>query len=304
MSDIHHFDATDIPKHGMRLDQVLVLKMPDFSRSRIQSLIKQQQVELNDKVAKAGELVRNIDRITVKIPDAVAPTATLPEEMPLSILYEDDDLLVINKPAGVTVHPGAGRHDHTLVNGLLHYCASLSVIGGVQRPGIVHRLDRETSGCIVVAKNDLSHQELSRQFAAREVTKVYLAVVAGRITPPAGIIDAPIGRHRIHRKKMMVVEEPKGKPAITAYRMLAHENDLTLVECRPKTGRTHQIRVHLKHIGHGILGDPIYGRRGKYTRHLLHAWKLAFKHPRTGVLLESEAPVPLEFPLKATTSIK
>ncbi|MEO8206593.1 MAG: RluA family pseudouridine synthase [Chthoniobacterales bacterium] len=294
-SEHHQFELTELPLHGMRLDQVLVTKMPGFSRSRIQALIKQQQVFVNDKIARSSDILKNSDRISVTVPAAIPLEETLPEEMPLDILYEDKDLLVLNKPAGLTVHPGAGQHDHTLVNGLLHHCKTLSGIGGVQRPGIVHRLDKETSGCLVVAKNDKAHQSLSKQFAGREVEKTYLAIVPGRITPPSGIIEAAIGRHKFHRQKMTIVEETLGRPSTTLYKALESDGKLTLVECRPKTGRTHQIRVHLKHIGHGILGDPVYGNRGKHSRHMLHAWKLSFVHPRTGKTLESVAPLPAEF---------
>ncbi|MEO6055117.1 MAG: RluA family pseudouridine synthase [Chthoniobacterales bacterium] len=294
-SEHHQFDLTDIPQHGMRLDQILVTKMPGFSRSRIQALIKQQQVFVNEKVARSSDILKNNDQITVTVPPPVPLEETLPEKMDLNILFEDDDLLVLNKPAGLTVHPGAGQHDNTLVNGLLHHCKSLSGIGGVQRPGIVHRLDKETSGCLVVAKNDAAHQSLSRQFAGREVEKTYLAIVPGRITPPSGTIEASIGRHKFHRQKMTVVEETLGRPSTTLYKALESDGKLTLVECRPKTGRTHQIRVHLKHIGHGILGDSVYGNRGNHKRHMLHAWKLAFKHPRTDEIREFIAPLPAEF---------
>jgi 23S rRNA pseudouridine1911/1915/1917 synthase len=294
----HDFEVTDAPKHGRRLDQFLVSRIPELSRSRIQALIKNHEVRLNGNIPKAGEIVKNADRVTLTIPVPKSAIPARAEEMPLEILYEDDDLLVLNKAAGIVVHPGAGEATRTLVNGLLHHCGSLSVIGGEERPGIVHRLDKETSGCLVVAKNDAAHQALSAQFASREVTKIYLAVVTGRPIPASGVIEAPIGRHRFHRKKMAVVQEPKGKPSVTAYRTLHSEKGISLVECRPATGRTHQIRVHLKHIGHSVVGDPLYGSRGDFQRHMLHAWKLSFQHPRRKILLQFEAPVPVEFPLQ------
>jgi len=205
------------------------------------------------------------------------------EAIALDVLYEDDELIVINKPAGLVVHPGAGNWTGTLVNALIHHCGdSLSGIGGVRRPGIVHRLDKETSGCLVIAKNDLAHQSLAAQFAGRTVEKTYLAIVEGSPRRRSGEVNEPIGRHAVNRQKMKVTTAEKGREALTLYRVLSSADGLSLVECRPRTGRTHQIRVHLKHLGHPIAGDPVYGKRGKYARHLLHAWRLAFDHPRTG----------------------
>lgn len=287
----------EITQHeaGNRLDQVLARKLPHLSRSRLQALIKEGHVRVNAKQVKPGEKVRNGDRISVEEPEPLPVTGTLAEEIPLQVLYEDDDLLVINKPPDMVVHPAAGNPTGTLVNALLHHCTSLSGIGGEQRPGIVHRLDKETSGCMVVAKNDHAHHGLSRQFAMRKVLKVYLALAAGHFAKKTGVIETEIGRHPVHRKKMSVVENGRGRPSKTAYRVLKELPDASLVECTLHTGRTHQIRVHLKHLGHPLLGDPLYGRRAEYPRQMLHAWKLGFTHPRTNEWLEFQAEIPQDF---------
>jgi len=195
----------------------------------------------------------------------------------------------------MVVHPAAGNPSGTLVNALLHHCTSLSGIGGEQRPGIVHRLDKETSGCLVVAKNDLAHQGLSKQFAGRTLLKVYLALAAGHLTKKTGVIETEIARHPVHRKKMAVVEKGRGRASTTDYRVLRELPGASLVECTLHTGRTHQIRVHLKHLGHPLLGDALYGRRGSYERQMLHAWKLGFTHPRTGKWMEFQSPIPQDF---------
>jgi 23S rRNA pseudouridine1911/1915/1917 synthase len=280
-----------------RGDRLLARVWPDLSRSRIQQLIKEQRITLNSKPFRASESVTAGDVLNAEIPGPVVPDALLPHRMELDVLFEDPHLLVINKPEGLVVHPGAGTGSDTLVHGLLHHCKDLSGIGGVERPGIVHRLDKETSGCLVVAKDDIAHQRLSAQFANREVEKIYLAVVDGRLRRPSGTVEAAIGRHRVHRQKMAVLEDGRGRPAITEWRCLLHEHGCSLLECRPRTGRTHQIRVHLKHLGHPILGDSVYGNRGSWTRHLLHAWKIAFRHPVSGLEICCTAPVPADFPL-------
>ena len=280
---------------GHRLDHFLAARLPHLSRSRLQTLIKEGHILLEGSPAKPGEKLRPGRRITVHEPDAALPTGTAPEEIPLCVLFEDNDLIVLNKAAGMVVHPAAGNPGGTLVNALLHHCTTLSGIGGEQRPGIVHRLDKETSGCLVVAKNDLAHQGLSKQFAQRETTKIYLALAAGRFAKKTGVIETEIGRHPVHRKKMAVVERGRGRPAKTAYRVLRELPGATLVECTLHTGRTHQIRVHLKHLGHPLLGDAVYGRRAEYPRQMLHAWKLGFTHPRTGERLDFEAPLPDDF---------
>jgi 23S rRNA pseudouridine1911/1915/1917 synthase len=243
-----------------------------------------------------------------------------PEAIPLEILFEDDDLLVVNKAAGLVVHPGAGHQQHTLVNALLAHCQNLSGIGGKERPGIVHRLDKETSGCLVVAKNDATHRDLSRQFAARTMQKIYLALVAGIPRKSSGVIDLAIARHPVHRQRMAIARR-QGRSAKTEYRVLRSgvtseapasvpaegspwrvsafrsRDRISLVECTLHSGRTHQIRVHLHHLGHPVLGDKLYGgkRASDYPRQMLHAWKLAFTHPRTGEVMPFEAPVPPDF---------
>lgn len=280
---------------GDRLDHFLASKLPELSRSRLQALVKEGHVLLNGGATKPSEKIRPGNVVQITIPEPTAPTDTLPQEIPLEILYEDDDLLVINKAAGMVVHPAAGNPDGTLVNALLHHCTSLSGIGGEQRPGIVHRLDKETSGCMVVAKNDFSHQALSKQFADRQTMKVYLALVTGRFKAASGTVVTDIGRHPVHRKKMAVLNEGKGRNAVTDWRVLRELPKGTLVECTLHTGRTHQIRVHMKHLGHPLLGDELYGKRAGFERQMLHAWKLGFHHPRTGQWMQFESVIPDDF---------
>jgi len=238
--------------------------------------------------------VRSGETISFEEPPA-EPTGIVAEEIPFEILFEDDDLIVLNKPAGMVVHPAAGNPDHTLVNALLHHCPNLSGIGGEQRPGIVHRLDKETSGCMVVAKNDFTHNLLSQQFAGRTIQKIYLALASGILRHKSGTITAPLGRHPVHRQKMAVVENARGREAHTDYRVLAVADRFSLVECTLHTGRTHQIRVHLKFIGHPIIGDKVYGKSDGFERQMLHAWKLGFTHPRTGEVLRFRSSIPEDF---------
>ncbi|MGB8464199.1 MAG: RluA family pseudouridine synthase [Terrimicrobiaceae bacterium] len=280
---------------GGRLDRCLAACLPAISRSRIQAVIRSGGVLLNGAPAKASEIVRAGDGILWREPLPMRCESADAQEMPLEILFEDDFLAVLAKPAGMVVHPGPGHKGGTLVSGLLHHFGSLSQIGGVERPGIVHRLDKETSGCLVVAKTDAAHRSLAAQFAGREVGKRYLALVSGTPRQPSGVVDAPIARHPVHRKKMTVSAVGRGRDAVTAYRVLASAAGVSLIECRPRTGRTHQIRVHLKHLGCPVLGDPLYGRRGSFSRHMLHAWKLEFRHPVDGRLLAFEATPPPEF---------
>ena len=279
----------------VRLDQFLAKRLPEFSRSRLQQLIRDGFVRLNNSASRPRQIVRGGDKIELTEPP-LEKIETLPEAIPLKILFEDDDLTVINKPAGLTVHPGAGQREHTLVNALLSYCTTLSGIGGKERPGIVHRLDKETSGCLVVAKNDIAHRELSKQFAARTVEKIDLALVAGKLRKAAGIIDEKIGRHPVHRQRMSVSAR-RGRAAKTEYRVISSSDEGSLIECRLHSGRTHQIRVHLHHLGHPVLGDKIYAPRfaKNFPRQMLHAWKLGFRHPRTGEWKNFEAPLPSDF---------
>jgi 23S rRNA pseudouridine1911/1915/1917 synthase len=279
----------------LRLDQLLAKRLPEYSRSRIQQLIRSGFVRLNEQTTRPRQMVRRGDKIDLREPP-VEKIDVRPEPIPLDILFEDDDILVINKPAGLTVHPGAGQREHTLVNALLSHCATLSGIGGKERPGIVHRLDKETSGCLVVAKNDMAHRELSKQFAARTAEKIYLALVAGKLRKAAGVIEEKIGRHPVHRQRMHVTTR-RGRTAKTEYRVIRSSNEASLVECRLHSGRTHQIRVHLHHLGHPVLGDKVYAPRfaKNFPRQMLHAWKLGFHHPRTGDWKNFEAPLPADF---------
>ena len=279
----------------VRLDRFLANKLPALSRSRIQQLIRDGFVRLNGKTARPRDIVRLDDLVDLKEPPPKA-METRPEAIPLDILFEDRDLIVINKSPGMVVHPGAGNPEHTLVNALLHHCPALSGIGGVERPGIVHRLDKDTSGCIVVAKNDETHRALSAQFAARTVEKTYLALVAGKLRRNAGTIEARIGRHRVHRQRMSVTLRD-GREAKTEYRAIRSSPEMSLVECRLHSGRTHQIRVHLHHIGHPVLGDKIYAPKQtrNFPRQMLHSWKLGFQHPRSAEWQGFEAPLPDDF---------
>jgi 23S rRNA pseudouridine1911/1915/1917 synthase len=282
-------------RSGLRLDRFLALELTDFSRVRLQTLIREGFVRLNGKAPRPRDPVRSGDIVELTEPELEKIQAQ-PESITLEILFEDDDLLVLNKPAGVVMHPGAGHQAHTLVNALLAHCKNLSGIGGRERPGIVHRLDKETSGCLVVAKNDATHRDLSKQFAARTMQKIYLALVAGVPRKSTGVIDAAIARHPVHRQRMSIARR-QGRAAKTEYRVLRSGADMSLLECTLHSGRTHQIRVHLHHLAHPVLGDKLYGGKhaAKFPRQMLHAWKLAFRHPRTGEVMTFEAPVPPDF---------
>jgi len=290
---------------GERLDAFLRKHFPAMSRSAAQRLIEQRHITVNGKPTKPTHTPRAGDVVRIEWPEA-APAKAQPENIPLNLIYEDDCLLVVNKPAGLVVHPAAGNEEHTLVNALLHHCkGELSGIGGVARPGIVHRLDKETSGCLVVAKNDETHTALSAQFAGRTVEKTYLAIVCGELPRAQGEIRAAIARHPTQRKRMAVREEGAGRAAHTGYRVIERLNQATLVEAHLHTGRTHQIRVHFQHLGHPVAGDTTYGQRQtrrlaeltKYDapRVLLHAHKLTFVHPRTGRKMTFTAPWPEDF---------
>ena len=280
---------------SMRIDRHLVIALPEFSRSRIQQLIRSGFVRLNGTTTRPNRIVRTGDQIELTNPPP-EKIETRPEAIPLEILFEDDDLIVINKLAGMTVHPGAGHQEHTLVNALLHHCSTLSGIGGKERPGIVHRLDKETSGCLVAAKNDIAHRELSEQFADRTVDKTYLALAAGKMRKQTGTIEETIGRHPVDRQRMSVAS-PRGRAARTEYRVLRSNDQASLIECKLHSGRTHQIRVHLHHLGHPVLGDKIYAARfaKNFPRQMLHAWKLGFRHPRSDKWNSFEAPLPDDF---------
>lgn len=285
---------------GARLDQYLVGKLPELSRARIQALLKSGDILVNGTAAKPKTPVERGMRIQVTIPEPVAAEAQ-PQDIPISVLYEDADVIVIDKESGMVVHPAAGNPDGTLVNAVLFHCGDLSGIGGVERPGIVHRLDKDTSGCIVVAKNDAAHLSLTTQFARRITSKVYLAVVQGRPKEDEGTVFTNIGRHPVNRMKMCVVNPGSGKPAITDWRVLRYDasTDSSLVMCTLHTGRTHQIRVHMLHLGHPLVGDCIYAhpqrQKARPGRLMLHAWQLAFNHPQSGARIAVTAPVPPEY---------
>jgi 23S rRNA pseudouridine1911/1915/1917 synthase len=286
---------------GSRLDAFLARQLPELSRSRLQTLIRDQYIHRNGGPAKPRDAVALGDRISVQLPETV-PDRALPEDLPLTILYEDEAMVVLDKEAGVVVHPAAGNPTGTLVNALLHHCRGrLSGIGGVERPGIVHRLDKETSGCLVVAKNDHAHQSLAGQFSGRTAEKRYLAVVEGRPAETRGTVFTHLGRNPRNRLKMAVVNPPGGKPSITDYEVLGHNpaSASSLVLCHLHTGRTHQIRVHLRHLGCPLIGDATYAKparqRARTGRMMLHAWKLSLDHPDSGERLHFTAPIPDDF---------
>jgi 23S rRNA pseudouridine1911/1915/1917 synthase len=287
---------------AMRLDKRILELYPDFSRSRIEGLIKAGFVAVNGKPAdKAGMKVSETDEVEVEIPPPV-PAVPEPEAIGLDVVFEDDDMLVVNKAPGMVVHPAPGHFTGTLVNALLHHCPDLSGIGGVARPGIVHRLDQDTSGLIAVAKSQRAMDSLVRAFAShRDIEKTYLAICHGRQALQSGRIENLIGRHPVDRKRMAVVEK-NGKVAITNWKVLNVEGAITLMESRIETGRTHQIRVHMASIGCPVAGDKVYGRSHldrqldpPPQRQLLHAWRLRLRHPVSGAEMRLEAPVPDDF---------
>lgn len=282
---------------GIRLDQFLAQALTAQSRSYLQKLIKQGNVLVNGKVKKPSYDVNSGDRIVVTLPEPVR-LEVIPEDIPLDIIYEDLNLLVVNKPAGLVVHPSCGHFSGTLVNALVRHCGKqLSGIGGVLRPGIVHRLDKDTSGCIVIAKDDVTHNDLARQFHERQVKKEYLALVSGWVKELQGELTTVIGRHPVHRKRM-AVRYDEGKEAITNYEVVERFRQATLLLLKPKTGRTHQIRVHMAHMGHPVLGDEEYGKkksrlpRVEIPRQMLHAYSLGFNHPVKNEWMEFTAPIP------------
>jgi 23S rRNA pseudouridine1911/1915/1917 synthase len=281
-----------------RLDRYLTEQLDGISRSRIQKLIEQGMVTVNQQVCDDKKAtVKFGDLLKIDIPE-VQPLSIEPEAIALDILYEDEHLLVINKPVGLVVHPSAGHESGTLVNALLAHCPNLSGINGVQRPGIVHRLDRDTSGALVVAKNDFAHQHLQQQIQAKTARREYLGIVNGVPKTTAGTIDAPIGRHPVDRKKMAVLTNDAGnsRHAITHWSIQERLGNYTLIKFDLETGRTHQIRVHAAYIGHGIAGDPVYSKPLKYIhRQALHAWRLTFVHPVTEQEISAIAPLPNDF---------
>ncbi|PDZ07299.1 RluA family pseudouridine synthase [Bacillus cereus] len=277
-----------------RIDKFVAEINSEWSRSQVQQWIKDDVVTVNGKSVKVNYKVRENDEITVMIPDPEELDIQA-EDMNLEIYYEDADVLVVNKPRGMVVHPAPGHTSGTLVNGLMHHCTDLSGINGVMRPGIVHRIDKDTSGLLMVAKNDVAHESLVNQLVAKTVTRRYKAIVHGVIPHDKGTIDAPIGRDKKERQSMTVDEN--GKNAVTHFQVLERFKDFTLVECRLETGRTHQIRVHMKYIGYPLAGDPKYGPKKTLDMNgqALHAGILGFDHPRTGEYIQFEAPIPEVF---------
>ena len=280
-----------------RLDKFLVGQLPEFSRSRIQGLIAEGFVDVNDHAAKkAGQTLESESTVTVRIPPPV-PTDLVAENIPLDILFENDDMLVVNKDAGMVVHPAAGHADGTLVNAVLGYDPEIEGIGGEERPGVVHRLDKETSGLILLAKNERAHRWLQDQFRLRKVEKTYLALVDGKPPTPSGRVEAHIGRDPSHRKQMAIVSESRGREAISEYKTLEGFKSHTLLEFHPLTGRTHQIRLHCEFLGCPIVGDKVYGRKKTSVdidRHFLHAYRLKVILPGEAEPRTFEAPLPDE----------
>ena len=299
--------------HNRRLDAVVAAHLPDCSRSLAASLIGDQQILVDNLPKKPGYRVKSGEQITARIPDP-EPVEYKPEPIPLDILYQDSDLVVLNKQAGIVVHPAPGHSSGTLVNALLYHCPDLEGIGGEIRPGIVHRLDKDTSGAMVAAKNASALEALAKQFKDRSVHKKYLALVYGELAKNTGVIDLPIGRHPVHRKQMSTTTR-KGRHAVTSWKVLERFQDITLIELILQTGRTHQIRVHCATIDHPIIGDPTYGPRKQLKnfnnmterlpaaitdqlktvhRQMLHAWQLEFHHPRTNERMSFKAPMPAD----------
>ena len=289
--DIFNIDVTEDDLE--RLDSYIVGKIDDISRTGIKTLINEGLILVNGEIKKSSYKVNKGDSINIKIPRDEEPEI-LPEDIELEIIYEDEDLLVINKQQDMVVHPATGNYSGTLVNALLFYTDKLSDINGNLRPGIVHRLDKDTSGILVIAKNNKTHESLGEQFKDRDPERRYVALVHGVMPNDRGIINAPIGRHPIHRKRMAVIDN-NSKEAITHYQVIQRFNNYTLLELQLETGRTHQIRVHLEHINYPIVGDPVYSRRKnefKLDKQLLHARKLGFQHPSSGEHMEFESDLP------------
>lgn len=285
-------------ENGERIDKFLTTEMTGFSRSYIQKLIKDGNVSVNGKVVKANHKLSYDETITVQIPDLVEPDI-VPENIPLDILYEDQDILIVNKPKGMVVHPAAGHYSGTLVNALMYHCGdSLSGINGVMRPGIVHRIDMDTTGSLLVCKNDAAHQNLAEQLKKHSIKRIYHAIVHGNLKEDSGTVNAPIGRHPVERKKMSINEQ-NGREAITHYTVLARYGNYTYIACQLETGRTHQIRVHMASIGHPLVGDQVYGPQKCPFPNLqgqtLHAKILGIVHPSTGAYMEFDAPLPEYF---------
>ena len=285
-------------QEGERLDKFLSIIYPEFSRAFFQKLIKSKQVSVNETPQKASYCVKIDDIVTVEIPDAVETTIE-PENIPLDILYEDDDVLIVNKPKGMVVHPSAGHYSGTLVNAIMYHCKdTLSGINGEIRPGIVHRIDMDTTGSLIVCKNDEAHVNIAQQIKEHSVNRIYVGIVCGNVKEDSGTVEGAIGRHPIERKKM-AINEKNGKPAITHYKVLERFKNYTYMQFKLETGRPHQIRVHMASIGHPLLGDTLYSSGRLPFKHLqgqcLHAKTIGFIHPKTGEYMEYSAPLPEYF---------
>ena len=282
---------------GERIDKYLADMLPDLTRSYLQKVMKQEQVLVAGQPVKANYKLKAEDVVDITIPDAVEPDIK-PENIPLDILYEDDYILVVNKPKGMVVHPAAGHNSGTLVNAVMYHCReNLSGINGVLRPGIVHRIDMDTTGSLIICKNDMAHNHIAEQLKVHSITRKYRAIVHGVIKEEEGRVEAPIGRHPVERKKM-AINEKNGKPAVTNNKVLERFRDFTYVECQLETGRTHQIRVHMASLHHPLLGDAVYGPAKcpyKLQGQTLHAATIGFEHPATGEYLELTAPLPEYF---------
>ena len=282
---------------GERIDKCISNYLESLSRSYIQKIIKDGKAYVNDAVVKANYKVKVDDKVQFEIPDCEEPDIP-PQDIPLDILYEDKDILIVNKPKDMVVHPAPGHYEGTLVNAIMFHCKDeLSGINGVLRPGIVHRIDKDTTGSIIICKNDESHRKIARQLKEHSITRKYRAIVYGRIMEEEGTVNAPIGRHPTDRKKM-AINEKNGKPAVTHYKVLERFDKYTYIECQLETGRTHQIRVHMTSIGHPLLGDEVYGNAKcpfKLEGQTLHAMTIGFIHPTTGEYVEYEAPLPEYF---------
>ena len=292
----HELDVLE-SQAGIRIDKFLADEFPELSRSYIQKLIKEEQITVNGKQVKANYKVSPNDLVVMNEPELKEPDI-LAEDIPLDILYEDSDLLIVNKPKGMVVHPSAGHYSGTLVNALMYYCKDdLSGINGVMRPGIVHRIDMDTTGSLLVCKNDYTHQNLAEQLKEHSLKRVYHAIVHGILKEDEGTIDAPIGRHPIDRKKMSI-NYKNGKEAVTHYKVIQRFKDYTYIQCQLETGRTHQIRVHMASIKHPLLGDAVYGPAKcpfKLQGQTLHAKIIGITHPRTNEYIEADAPLPEYF---------
>ena len=282
---------------GERIDKCISNYLESLSRSYIQKIIKDGKAYVNDAVVKANYKVKVDDKVQFEIPDCEEPDIP-PQDIPLDILYEDKDILIVNKPKDMVVHPAPGHYEGTLVNAIMFHCKDeLSGINGVLRPGIVHRIDKDTTGSIIICKNDEAHRKIAQQLKEHSITRKYRAIVYGRIMEEEGTVNAPIGRHPTDRKKM-AINEKNGKPAVTHYKVLERFDKYTYIECQLETGRTHQIRVHMTSIGHPLLGDEVYGNAKcpfKLEGQTLHAMTIGFIHPTTGEYVEYEAPLPEYF---------